>query len=154
MTDHYYFDSSALVKRYVAETGTDWIRRLSSPEAGNILYTARMSGAEITAALFRKTREGALSDPDCQAAVTKFKDDFRRRYQIVEITEQLVDKAIHLIETHGLRGYDAVQLAAALQLQATREALSLPPIHFVCADDRLNQAADGEGLVPENPNQH
>jgi len=58
VTDQYYLDSSALVKRYVAETGTDWIGRLCAVEAGNTLYTARMTGAEIAAALFRRAREG------------------------------------------------------------------------------------------------
>jgi predicted nucleic acid-binding protein len=154
VTDHYYLDSSALVKRYVAEVGTDWMSCLYTVEAGNTLYTARVSGAEIAAALFRKAREGALAVPDVQAAITKFKADFRRRYQIVEITDRLVDMAMALVERHALRGYDAVQLAAALELQGTRAALSLSPIHFVCADDRLNQAADKEGLATENPNQH
>jgi predicted nucleic acid-binding protein len=154
VTDHYYLDSSALVKRYVAEQGTDWIGRLCAVEAGNILYTARVTGAEIAAALFRKAREGALAAPDAQAAITRFKADFRHRYQIVEITDELVETAMALVERHALRGYDAVQLAAALELQGTRASLSLTPIHFVCADDRLNEAADGEGFVAENPNRH
>jgi predicted nucleic acid-binding protein len=154
VTDHYYLDSSALVKRYVAEIGTDWIGRLCAVEAGNTLYTARVSGAEIAAAMFRREREGALAAADVQAAISQFKADFRRRYHIVEITDQLVDTAMALVERHALRGYDAVQLAAALELHGTRSALSLSPIHFVCADERLNQAADREGLVTENPNQH
>ena len=154
MTDQYYLDSSALVKRYVVETGTDWIGHLCAVQAGNTLYTARVTGAEIAAALFRKAREGALAAPDAQAAITRFKADFRRRYQIVEITDELIDTAMALVERHALRGYDAVQLAAALELQGTRASLSLSPIHFVCADDRLNAAAEGEGLVTENPNQH
>jgi uncharacterized protein len=154
VTVHYYLDTSALVKRYVAEVGTDWIRRLYAVEAGNTLYTTRISGAEIAAAMFRKAREGALAVPDVQAAITRFKIDFRRRYQIVEITDQLVDMAMALVERHALRGYDAVQLASALELQGTRQSLSLSPIHFVCADNRLNQAAGKEGLAVENPNQH
>jgi predicted nucleic acid-binding protein len=127
---------------------------LCAVQAGNTLYTARVTGAEIAAALFRKAREGTLAAPDAQAAITRFKADFRRRYQIVEITDELVDTAMALVERHALRGYDAVQLAAALELPGTRASLSLSPIHFVCADDRLNEAAEGEGLVTENPNQH
>ena len=44
---HYYFDSSALVKRYVAETGTNWTNGSCAIGAGNTLYTVRISGAEI-----------------------------------------------------------------------------------------------------------
>jgi len=86
--------------------------------------------------------------------VTRFKADFRRLYQIVEITDELVETAMELVERHALRGYDAVQLAAALELQGARVSLSLSPIQFVCADDRLNEAAEEEGLVTENPNQY
>ena len=154
MTQQYYLDSSALVKRYVAETGTEWIARLCAVEAANTLYTVRMTGAEIAAALFRKVREGTLAASDAQAAVTRFKDDFRRRYQIVEITDELVETAMDLVERHALRGYDAVQLAAVLELQGARLSLSLSPIHFVCADNRLNEAAEEEGLVTENPNRY
>ncbi|MGA9350850.1 MAG: type II toxin-antitoxin system VapC family toxin [Anaerolineae bacterium] len=151
---HYYFDSSALVKRYVAETGTDWIRRLCALGAGHTLYTVRISGAEIIAALFRRTRMGTLAVADAQAAATQFKADLRNHYQIVEVTEQLIDLAMTLAEKHGLRGYDAVQLAAALELQAARAALSLSTITFVCADDPLNKAAKAEGLPAENPNDY
>ena len=51
---HVYFDSSALVKRYVAEVGTSWIMGLCAPDTGNALYTVRISAAEIVAALFRR----------------------------------------------------------------------------------------------------
>ena len=87
MTEQYYLDSSALVKRYVAETGTEWIARLCAVEAANTLYTARMTGAEIAAALFRKVREGTLAASDAQAAVTRFKADFRRRYQSASLSD-------------------------------------------------------------------
>lgn len=151
---HYYFDSSALVKRYVAETGTNWMNRLCATGAGHTLYTVRISGAEIIAALFLRTRTDALAISDAQAAATQFKADFRNRYQIVEATERLVDLAMTLAEKHGLRGYDAVQLAAALELQTARAALSLSIITFVCADNTLNKAAAAEGLPVENPNTH
>ena len=152
--EHFYFDSSALVKRYVAESGTDWMNQLCAAEARNTLYTVRISGAEIIAALFRRARTGELAVPDVQAAATKFKDDFHKRYQIVEVKEQLIQTAMILAERHALRVYDAVKLAAALELKATRDSLALSPIHFVCADHKLNEAAAEEGLTPENPNAH
>jgi len=149
---HCYFDSSALVKRYVAETGTNWINGLCAIGAGNTLYTVRISGAEIVAALFRRARTGTLAVSDAQSATTQFKADFRNRYQIVEITERLIDLAMTLAEKHTLRGYDSVQLAAALELQTARDIVSLSAITFVCADDKLNAAAVAEGLLVENPN--
>lgn len=149
---HYYLDSSALVKRYVSETGTTWIGGLCAASSGHTLYTVRITGAEIVAALFRRARAGALAVSDAQSAATQFKFDFRNRYQIVEITERLTESAMALAEKYALRGYDSVQLSAALELQAVRMSASLPAITFVCADDQLNAAAAAEGLGIENPN--
>jgi predicted nucleic acid-binding protein len=151
---HYYLDSSALVKRYVAEIGTAWVTSLCAASSGHILYVARITGAEIVAALFRRTRSGTLNPSDAQSAATRFKYDFRNRYQVAEVTESLIDSAMSLAEKHGLRGYDSVQLAAALELQSVRAALSLAPITFVCADDQLNAVATVEGLLIEDPNTH
>jgi predicted nucleic acid-binding protein len=151
---HYYFDSSALVKRYVNEAGTAWMNDLCAVAAGHTLYTVRISGAEIAAAFFLRARTGTLVIADAQAALRQFKAAFHSRYQVVEVTKAVVNKAMMLVEVHDLRGYDAVQLAAALELQAARHALSLSEITFVCADDKLNSAAGSEGLSVENPNDH
>jgi uncharacterized protein len=134
---HYYFDSSALIKGYVAEAGTTWVNSLHKAEADHTLYLVRISGAEFIAALFRRVRTGDIVEADAGAVATQFKIDFRKRYQIVEITEQLINSAMTLAEKHGLRGYDAVQLSAAVELQSVRTALSLSTITFVCADNQL-----------------
>jgi hypothetical protein len=59
-----------------------------------------------------------------------------------------------LAETHGLRRYDAVQLAAALEDRTHRLAVGLAPLTFVSADHALNGAAQAEGLLAEDPNAH
>lgn len=151
---HHYFDSSALVKRYIAEAGTAWVQSMCVPSAGHIAYTVRISGAEIVAALFRRVRMGTLRSTDAQAAALQFKADFRAEYQIVEVTEVLIDRAMTLAEKHGLRGYDSVQLAAALELQAVRASFPLPPLIFISADGLLNNAAVAEGLNAENPDHY
>lgn len=151
---HYYFDSSALVKRYVTEAGTAWVNNLCAPSTDHVLYTVRISGAEIIAALFLRARTGSLAMSDVQAVAVRFKLDFRQRYQIVEVTEPLVNSAMVLAEKHGLRGYDAIQLAAAVELQAVRASVALSVITLVSADDKLNMAAVTESLLVENPNDH
>ncbi len=61
---------------------------------------------------------------------------------------------MRLAEKHFLRGYDAVQLAAALELRAELQAAGATNLTFVSADDALNLAASVEGLTVENPNNH
>lgn len=57
-------------------------------------------------------------------------------------------------ETHGLRGYDAVQLAAAIIMNNRLAALGMPPITLLSSDLELNSAADSEGLLVDDPNAH
>ena len=59
-----------------------------------------------------------------------------------------------LATKHALRGYDAVQLAAALEANDERIADDLAPLILVSADDDLNTAAEAEGLKVENPNNY
>lgn len=151
---HYYLDSSALVKRYVREAGTDWILERCDPDSSHTIYTVRISGAEIVAAFFRRVRTRTLGTARARAATTQFKADFGTEYQIVEASSQVVELAMDLAERHGLRGYDSVQLAAALLLHDVRESVSLSPIHFVCADNKLNDIAAIEGLPVKNPNDY
>jgi len=57
----YYLDTSAVVKRYVAEVGTTWVSALCQPTAGNTLNVTRITGAELIAALFRRVQVGSLT---------------------------------------------------------------------------------------------
>jgi predicted nucleic acid-binding protein len=72
----------------------------------------------------------------------------------MEVTRHLVEQAAAFADQYGLRGYDAVQLATAVGAQAIRASLGLPPLIFISADDRLNAAAQSEGMSVDNPNYH
>jgi hypothetical protein len=73
---------------------------------------------------------------------------------VVEVTATVIAQAMQLAETYALRGYDAVQLAAAFVVHHMRETLGLLPLVLVCADRDLNAAATGAGLTVDDPNNH
>jgi predicted nucleic acid-binding protein len=150
----YFLDSSALVKRYVTETGTAWVTGLLDPRERNRLYIARITGAEVTAALTRKERGGYLSAFDAATAIALFQHDYVNRLRPVEITAALVGDAMTTARTYGLRGYDAVQLAAALYANSRRLARKLAPLIFITADTSLLVAGMAEGLTTDNPNSY
>lgn len=118
------------------------------------IYVVRTSAVEIVAALFRRARMGSLSPADAQAQAAQFKNDMRHDYEIIEVTENLVATAMALCERRRVRGYDAVQLAAALELHTMRTAFGLAPLTLVCADAELNAAAAAEGLAVDDPSMH
>ena len=77
------------------------------------------------------------------------------KFNLIEINPALVSSAMNLAEQRQLRGYDAIQLAAAFVLHQARVTLSLSPIVFISADNRLNEAASTTGFLDiKNPNDY
>ena len=150
----YYLDTSALVKRYALEDGTAWVLALTDPVAGHDLYTVRLTDPEMIAAFYRKARNREISLDEASQAAQQFRTDWRVQYQIAEVKIGVADRAMVLAEQHGLRGYDAVHLATALELQGIRAGMELPPLTFVSADDDQLRVAMTEGLRVDNPSQH
>lgn len=150
----YFFDSSALVKRYARETGTAWTLGLFRPPAGHLFYAARITRVETVSALARKRRGLHLTPAATTRALARVRRDFGRRIVIVEVTPALLQSAEALAEKHYLRGYDAVQLAAALEANAERAGLRLAPLTLLAADGDLLAAATAEGLSTDNPENH
>jgi len=145
----YFFDSSALFKRYATEIGTNWVLSIIDPAAGHDIYLASITGAEVVSALVRQVPP--LPPADLARVLAEFKDDFHNHYQRVAINESLISNAMILAESYRLRGYDAVQLAAGTELNQLRRTAGLPPLTLVSADHQLNSAAVKEGLVVEDP---
>jgi uncharacterized protein len=150
----YFLDSSALVKRYINEVGSTWILNLFNPVLNPEFFVAAVAGVEIVAAITRRVRGGSISGTDASAVCSQFRNDLQTEYQIIEITEGVISSGMTLAETYGLRGYDAIQLAAGCAVNEICIVNSLPPVVFVSADDELNTAASCEGLVIENPNNY
>lgn len=106
----YFFDSSALVKRYTREVGTAWVISLFRPVQANRIYLVRIASVGVVSALMRRARAGKLDPSAASRTIARFRRAFVGRCRKVEITETLVERATSLAETHVLRGYDAVQL--------------------------------------------
>jgi len=147
----YFLDSSALVKRYVTEDGSDWIRELSAPSAHNPIIIARIAWIEVLSALARRQREGNLAQEDCGKAIQAFRHDVHTQYQIAELDQMLAETAGQLVGRYPLRAYDAVQLASALHAQADLQSMQGPSLVFLTADVRLFAVAEAEGLQTNDP---
>ncbi|HEY9623420.1 MAG TPA: type II toxin-antitoxin system VapC family toxin [Crinalium sp.] len=150
----YFLDSSALVKRYISETGSAWVLGLFAPALDNEFFVAAITGVEIVAAITRRARNGSVATADAALVCNQLRSDLQTDYQVVEITEEIIDSGMTLAETQGLRGYDAVQLASACAVNKLCIDSGLSPIILVSADNELNLAATTEGLLVENPNNY
>lgn len=148
-----YVDSSALVKRYFAERGTEWILALCNTP-GQTIAVAEIGLVEIAAALAGKSRGGFIAVDEAQGLRADLAVDARDEYVLVSINRSVVDEAIKLTSRHRLRGYDAVHLACALHLNRALTVHQLAPLTLISADEDLLSAAAAEGLPIDNPHLH
>jgi uncharacterized protein len=134
-----YLDSSALVKCYIPEDGSYEVKQILS-EADSV-GTAWISLVEVVAGLAKAARMDVLSTEEADSAIRQFRADWPDLRRI-QITESLLERAADIARRHGLRGYDAVQLAAATFWQDSLEER----VTLVSFDRQLWLAAQQEGL--------
>ncbi|MGI9003377.1 MAG: type II toxin-antitoxin system VapC family toxin [Pseudonocardia sp.] len=142
-----FADSSALVKLYADEDGHEQVRQLDG------LVVSQIARVEVPAALWRKQRLGELDVENTSVLSGAFEadyfgtDDESPRFAAVRLADPVLDDAARLAAVHGLRAYDAVQLASARATAAVDRACTA----FAAFDQTLRAAAAAEGftLVPD-----
>lgn len=131
-----YLDSSAAVKLFVEETESTTVQRWAAEADG--VATSRVAYVEVCAALARRRRERRLTEERFTDALAALKDQWKN-FAAIEVDEFWAGE---LAVKHGLRGFDAVHLAAALEL---RESVSVP-VFFSSYDKLQLDAALAENL--------
>jgi uncharacterized protein len=150
----FIFDASGIVKRYLTEIGSGWVQGLTDLAAAHEILLTRIARVELVAAITRRSRGGPVPATAAPALLAQFRHDAAHQYTILEVTPALLADAERLAEIHGLRAYDAVQLAAAADLHRERLANGLSRPTLISADQDLNAAAIAEGLDVDDPTTH
>src|SRR5262249_4902206 len=89
----YFFDSSALVKRYVQEDGTGWVRRLTRRSPSTVIYVARITAVEVTSAVARR-KGRTLTSAKASSILHRFRQHLAGRYTVIELTPALFTDAM------------------------------------------------------------
>ena len=135
-----YLDASAAVKRSVAEPGSTEVRQAIA--TATVVGMVVIGRVEIVAALAKAVRMRALSATEAETARHVLRAEWTD-YVRLRTTEALVSRADDLAWQYGLRGYDAVHLAAALLWQdGLEESVTLATF-----DRQLWQAGRQSGLA-------
>jgi predicted nucleic acid-binding protein len=134
-----YFDTSALLKRYVKEQGSETARVLL--RRFRVLSSAVVT-VEIMSALGRRRAAGDLSEQALAAILSRLQDD-RSRWRLVEVGQPVLGRAEEIVSTTSLRTLDAIHVASALVFRGGT-GLQVP---FVTADSRQRDAASVLGLA-------
>lgn len=140
----YFFDSSALVKRYRHEAGSDQVAQLLG-ESERVIVS-RLAHVEVSAAIVRRARETQSAADEVDRVLNVLDGDLRDSLDVVEIDPQVMDHALSLTRKYALRAADAIQLACARLAVDPGEDLV-----FVSSDVALNNAAAAEGFHVVDP---
>lgn len=144
----YYLETSALVKLYVYEIGTERMLRLAADDSGHRLAILSLAQVEFRAAIRRRLRNREVTASEVDALLELFRQHSEGRFLVQPVSDSLLDVACALLDVYALRGYDSMQLAGYLTLQSISGAEE--PI-FVCADQALLSAARNEGCPVLDP---
>lgn len=145
----YYLETSALVKLYVFEPGTERLVSLAASSAGHRFAILALAQVEFRSAIRRQERGGEISRSEADALIESFRQHSEGRFVVQPFTDSLLDVALALIDGYPLRAFDAMQLAGYLMLRSISGAEE--PV-FVCADKALLSAARNEGCPVLDPN--
>ena len=134
-----FCDTSALVKLYVHEDGSDDMVREAA--ASDLIAVCRIAWVETMSAMARRSREQPRDAVTITRARHRVVTDWPH-YLTLDLTQELVELAGEYADAFALRAYDSVQLAAVQTLH--RE---LPgEVRFACFDGRLMTAARVLGI--------
>ncbi len=139
----YFLDTSALVKRYHSEKGTNMTDKIFA-EDDRAIVISNISITEMVSALNRKKEENIISTEDLEIALSKFFHDAIKDFLVLELDGEHIKNSIALVLKRNIRTLDALQLAVALSLNELK-------VTFVCADKKLASVAEKEGLPTINP---
>jgi hypothetical protein len=142
---YYYFDSTALVKRYNMERGTRVVNKLMV-KRGKVAVLPTWTVTDFYSVLSNRAQAGDITRDDCYSVIYKFEIESQQGlYQFLSPTMQtyLATKELAL-EYPSLRSPQVLHLALALELKPLR-------LTVVSADAELLTASRSAGLHIINP---
>jgi predicted nucleic acid-binding protein len=150
---YFYFDASALVKRYTREAGSDTINFLFANAPLDRMQCLILGAMEAFWICVRKRNDGRIAGHQFVRAVTHLKGEVINSssdFKTISIPDNLILNSMSLIETHSLNSVDAMVLRSALDIAAELRRTGNRLV-LVASDQRLLRAAQSEGLLVFNP---
>jgi len=134
-----YFDTSALIKRYVRERGST---RVVSLLRRHDLLSSAITPVEVMSALCRRKRNGELSEVNFAATLSRVQSE-RIRWELVEVGAAVLSRAEEIVQgTVPMRALDAIHVASLTTFQAA-SGIRIP---LITGDGRQRDAATRLGL--------
>ena len=140
---NYFLESSALVKRYHVEEGSEKINAIIDKE--QYIMISSVGIIEICSTLNRKKNQGKITEENLDFVKAQFFHDVNKRFFVVGLEGYRIAIANEMVFRHNLTSFDAIQLASCIDVGISGK------IVFVSADGHLVDAAKEEGIETVNP---
>jgi predicted nucleic acid-binding protein len=134
-----YFDSSAVVKLYVQESGRAAVLRLLRQHE---MVASAILPVEIRGALRRRAAENVIDSSRLPAALHQLAVD-RAQWNLMAVSAEILERAEQLVASHPVRTLDAIHIASAQEFGARLKTR----VPFISADHRQIQTAAAAGLM-------
>lgn len=145
----YYLDTSAILKRYRNEQGTEAVDRLfESPHDDSQFYISLLTILELTSSILRLVKGGQLSQNVADDILARFREDIPGIVQVLPLTDAILNSAVVVVEQHQLRSADAIHLATASSIFSLAPELEGV---MVSSDRELLSAAGNSGMGVLDP---
>lgn len=146
----YFFDSNAIVKYYLTEPGSIWVRRIVDAEENTCLISD-ISIAEVAAAMAQIQRHSSFGRDFMKRMNQQFQADIKRHVWLTHATDiATVEYAAEIARSYIIKGCDAIQVASAV----IAEEYTNLEIIFVSGDKQALRTARFEALIVDNPFEH
>lgn len=140
---YYFFDTSALVKRYHKETGSEKVDKIFDSEERTIIIS-NLAITEIISAFNKKRIKREISKEDMDLVLSRFFSDVIEDFVVLGLEDIHIKLSIELILKHDIRTLDSLQLSIALGIKEFN-------LIFVSADSDLCKVAKKEDFQVINP---
>jgi uncharacterized protein len=143
----YFCDTSAIIKLYHTEAGTEWMDNIFNDKQLEISIS-ELTTIEFYSAVNKKVRTGEITISAKDTAIQNFMKDCHNRFVVTPLNTAILKQAGEIINKYGdkfsIRTLDALQLAAC-------QEDNFGEIKFVCADTNLIRICNFEGIDGVNP---
>lgn len=142
-----YLDTSALVKLFVEEVGSEQVRALAEGrKSAEVLLVSRLGYTEVSVTLARMVHHGRILAADLPRHQGSLDDYWDQSIQDVALTEEVLEDARQLAQRFPLRTYDAIHLASAREARRMLRGVFDGELKFLSSDEALLKAAQSVGF--------
>jgi uncharacterized protein len=146
----YFVDTSALAKRYIPETGRQWLLSWILPHNGHVIVISHLALVEVNKTLAKQYHDGHWTQTKVGLLRHNFLVDADKQYLVLSVNDTVITTARQLVYKYRLRSLDAIQLASAIEAKKLAGVF----VTFVASDKNLQAAAVHEGFIVEDPHNH